>query len=88
MAHFDIRASIVGMNVITIPKKIAGRGDLVVLPRREYELLLTSRRKVEDIDSAIDTGLSEYKAGKYKGPFSPREARAYLRISHRGTKIR
>ena len=28
------------MSVITIPKKIAGSDDLVVLPRREYESLL------------------------------------------------
>lgn len=25
------------MNAITIPKKMAGRGDLVVIPRKEYE---------------------------------------------------
>jgi len=27
------------MNLITIPKKLAGKGDLVVLPRDEYESL-------------------------------------------------
>ena len=28
------------MNAITIPKKLASGGDLVVVPRREYEALL------------------------------------------------
>ena len=31
------------MNIVTIPKKIAGRDDLIVLPRREYESLLRAR---------------------------------------------
>lgn len=29
----------VGMNVLTIPKKLAGGDDLVVVPRKEYESL-------------------------------------------------
>ncbi len=32
------------MNTITIPKKIASRDDLIVIPRREYEALLESRK--------------------------------------------
>ncbi len=28
------------MNTITIPKKLAQKDDLIVIPRREYELLL------------------------------------------------
>ena len=28
------------MQTITIPKKIASRGDLVIIPRKEYEALL------------------------------------------------
>ena len=28
------------MNTITIPKKVASRDDLVVIPRKEYEALL------------------------------------------------
>ena len=35
------------MNVITIPKKIAGSDDLVILPRREYESLLYLKRTHE-----------------------------------------
>ena len=33
------------MNVITIPQKIAQKGDLVLLPRKEYEELLSFRLK-------------------------------------------
>lgn len=31
------------MTLITIPKKLAQKGDLVVVPRREYETLLKTR---------------------------------------------
>ena len=33
------------MDVITIPKKLAQKGDLVVLPRREYEMLVRRQPK-------------------------------------------
>lgn len=32
------------MNIITIPKKIASQGDLVVVPRKEYEALLELKK--------------------------------------------
>ena len=32
------------MNAVTIPKKLAAKDDLVVIPRREYEALLALRR--------------------------------------------
>jgi len=32
------------MNTITIPQKLAGRDDLVVIPRREYEALLELKK--------------------------------------------
>lgn len=32
------------MTTITIPKKLARQGDLVVIPRKEYEDLLKNRR--------------------------------------------
>lgn len=35
------------MNTITIPKKLAGKDDLVVLPRREYEALLELKKLKE-----------------------------------------
>ena len=35
------------MNTITIPKKLAGKDDLVVLPRQEYEALLKLKKVKE-----------------------------------------
>jgi len=32
------------MNTITIPKKLAEKDDLVVIPRREYEALLVFKK--------------------------------------------
>ena len=32
------------MNTITIPKKIASRDDLIVIPRKEYEALLEFKK--------------------------------------------
>lgn len=32
------------MNTVTIPKKIAGKGDLIVVPRKEYEALLELKK--------------------------------------------
>lgn len=32
------------MSIITIPKKLASRDDLVVIPRREYEALLELKK--------------------------------------------
>lgn len=40
------------MNTITIPKKIASQGDLVVIPRREYEALLELKKFKEFSPSA------------------------------------
>jgi len=39
--------------IITIPKKITKEGDLVVMPRREYEKFLKRLRKVEDRDEKL-----------------------------------
>jgi hypothetical protein len=35
------------MNTITIPKTLAGKDDLVVVPRKEYEALLQLKRLKE-----------------------------------------
>jgi len=35
------------MNTITIPKKIAGKDDLVILPKREYMALLEFKKVLE-----------------------------------------
>ena len=35
------------MNTVTIPKKLAQKDDLVVVPRKEYEALLGLRKVIE-----------------------------------------
>lgn len=35
------------MNTITIPKKLAGKDDLVVIPRKDYEALLDLKKSQE-----------------------------------------
>ena len=41
------------MNTLTIPKKLAKNGDLVVIPRKEYEEFLELRRIKEFIPTPI-----------------------------------
>jgi hypothetical protein len=62
------------MNVITIPKKIANKGDLVIIPRKEYEALLLGTKKEKDwiydgkivdlIKKRSVTTHKEHKSGK------------------------
>ena len=40
------------MNVVTIPKKLAKEGDLIVLPRKEYEALINARA-IEEFEPTI-----------------------------------
>ena len=35
------------MNTLTIPKKLAGRDDLIIISRKEYEKLLELKKVVE-----------------------------------------
>ena len=62
-------------HVITIPKKIAQSGDLVLVPRTEYEAMRRSLRErsvplsENNLDVDIEKSLAEYRAGKYFGPF-------------------
>lgn len=57
------------METVTIPKKLTKNGDLVVIPRREYEKLfrfwvnaeqLTKREK-----KAVENGLGDIARGKF-----------------------
>ena len=61
------------MNTVTIPQTLARKGDLVVIPREEYEKFLTMKKRVKsifleerDIDSSIKIYKSEKKSGKLK----------------------
>jgi len=76
-------------HVITIPQKIAQSGDLVLVPRKEYEAMRRSLREHpahaagSELDADIKKSLTEYRAGKYFGPFdTTKEAVTFLR-SHK-----
>lgn len=58
------------MTIITIPQKLAKRGDMVIIPRKEYEELLTLKKiksfkptanQKRDLRQAIN----DYQKGKY-----------------------
>ncbi|MGC9602684.1 MAG: hypothetical protein ABSE76_03020 [Minisyncoccia bacterium] len=64
------------MATITIPKKIAGSGDLVVLPRKEYEALVyraeastAAPKKARKLSAGLRQALREVDEGKLSGPF-------------------
>lgn len=40
------------MNIITIPKRLAGKDDLIVVPRREYQALLELKKFREFVPTA------------------------------------
>lgn len=57
-------------NVLTIPKKLMQKGELVVIPRAEYEEVLKLRKRLiweeKDADEAIRVFEKERKTGKLK----------------------
>ena len=58
------------MTTVTIPKKLAQKGDLVVIPRREYEKFLKLQQRLgweeKDTDEAIGVFKKEKRLGKLK----------------------
>ena len=62
------------MNIITIPQKISKDGDLVIIPRKEYEYMKTrmfpvvylNSKKAVRLDRRVDRALREYRQGKTK----------------------
>lgn len=56
------------MNTITIPKKLAGKDDLVVLPRKEYEALLALKKMKEfTLTVAQKKALARAESNFHKG---------------------
>jgi hypothetical protein len=55
-------------SITTIPKKISQRGELVVLPKDEYEKMLRIVQK-KSLDYELSKAIKEYKSGKFFGPF-------------------
>ena len=63
------------MNILTIPKSLANFDDLVVLPRRDYEQLVSDSaqetvKRNPKIDRAIKLALKDVKEGRLEGPFN------------------
>lgn len=57
------------MTLITIPKKLLQKDDLIVVPRREYEALLKRRISREFAPTAaqkraLKRAMGEYRTGK------------------------
>lgn len=57
------------MNTITIPKHLSNQGDLIVLPRKEYEALLELKKAIEFTPTAaqkkaLKQAEKNFKAGK------------------------
>ena len=68
------------MATITIPKKLAGSDDLVVLPRKEYEALVHSAKAgiaapkgAKKLSAGLRQALREVAEGKVSGPFDTAE---------------
>jgi len=70
------------MKTLTIPKSLSDQGELVVIPRHDYDRLLARpvrirsvkvsrsiKRELSDLDKRLDKSLTEVKQGKVYGPF-------------------
>ena len=63
------------MVTLTIPKQLTKTGELIIIPRKEYEWLLRAIKKPvkqtrTQLDKDLGKSLAEYKAGKFSGPFN------------------
>jgi len=71
------------MNTVNIPKKLTQKGELVIIPRKEYERLLGDQQKKQahtDLDKRLTKAIKNYQAGEYYGPFkSATESRKFLK---------
>jgi len=61
--------------LVTIPRNIAKMGELVILPRKEFEQILRLARKKypkfdRDLDRNLDKAIEEVRQGKAIGPFN------------------
>jgi protein involved in polysaccharide export with SLBB domain len=71
------------MQTVSIPRELTQKGDLIVIPRKEYEELLRTQKKHKkfntELDRDLDKAVKDYKAGRYYGPFkSAEDGRQFL----------
>ena len=64
------------MSTVTIPKKITGGEELVVISRKEYEkfLRVTKTGARSGFDRGLDDAIQEVRKGKKVGPFRSAQA--------------
>ena len=70
--------------IVTIPKNLAKRGELVLMPRSEYEEMLRVNKRLlweeQDTDESINVFKMEHKAGKLKKAHSFSEILGVKRV--------
>ena len=67
------------MLTVTIDKTITKGEELVVIPKKEYEILLRSAKEKNGLDKDLIKALQEVKQGQAIGPFhSVKELRKSL----------
>ncbi|MEK7621897.1 MAG: hypothetical protein AAB415_01830 [Patescibacteria group bacterium] len=82
------------MQTLTIPKSLTGRDDLVVIPRRDYEQLVSDSsqeiiKRDPKIDRALAISMRQYREGKVEGPFNnAAQFMAFLRKKPRRSKVK
>lgn len=58
------------LNIFTIPKKLTRVGELIIIPKVEYEEILKIKKRLlreeADTDEAISIFEKEYKTGRLK----------------------
>ena len=78
------------METITIPKKLAQKGKLVVISQQEYNELLKAKKVKEfytELDKDLDKTIDSYKKGKIYGPFiSIKESRRFFESNRKKNK--
>lgn len=73
------------MNTVTIPKSVTRGEELVIIPRKEYEMFVHAETpKKSPTDLAIDEGLQDIREGRISPPFH--SAKAATQYLHRKTK--
>lgn len=56
-------------SVITLPKELIKKGELVLLPRSEYEKLIQLAKVQSVLNEDLKQSLTEMKRGELFGPF-------------------
>ena len=80
------------VEVVTIPKKLLKKGELVILPRKDYEELLSMKKQLSgterkgglDLEGGYRPGFVRkiLKRSKEKAPYKFKDAASFLRRVH------